>query len=125
MILTESLAICRLEKDAAIPEWARTGSFVSTTRTAEELSIVCPQIQVPAGMKREEGWRCIKVQGPLDFSLTGILASLTTPLAKEGISVFAISTYDTDYLLVKEENLEKAIEILVKKGHQIKYRAEG
>lgn len=96
-----------------------TGSFVSTTRTAEELSIVCPQIQVPAVMKRKEGWRCLKVRGPLDFSLTGILASLTTPLAKAGISVFAISTYDTDYLLVKEENLEKAIEILVKKGHRV------
>jgi hypothetical protein len=119
LILAETLAICRLEKDAAIPDWAMTGSFLSTTRTAEELSIVCPQIQVPAVMKREEGWRCIKVQGPLDFSLTGILASLTTPLAKAGISVFAISTYDTDYLLVKEENLEKAIEILVKKGHRV------
>jgi hypothetical protein len=120
LILAETLAICRLEKDAAVPDWAMTGSFVSTTRTAEELSIVCPQIQVPAGAKREGGWRCIKVRGPLDFSLTGILASLTTPLAKAGISVFAISTYDTDYLLVKEENLEKAIEILVKKGHRVK-----
>lgn len=119
LILADTLAICRLEKDAAIPDWAMTGSFVSTTRTAEELSIVCPQIQVPAVMKREEGWRCIKVRGPLDFSLTGILASLTTPLAKAGISVFAISTYDTDYLLVKEENLEKAIEILVTKGHRV------
>ena len=119
LILPETLAICRLEKDAAIPDWARTGSFVSITRTAEELSIVCPQIQVPAEVKREEGWRGIKVQGPLDFSLTGILASLTTPLAKGGISVFAISTYDTDYLLVKEENLEKTIEILVKKGHRV------
>ena len=119
LILAETLAICRLEKDAAVPEWAMTGSFVSTTRTAEELSIVCPQIQVPAVMKKEEGWRCIKVQGPLDFSLTGILASLTMPLAQAGISVFAICTYDTDYLLVKEENLEKTIEILVKKGYRV------
>ncbi len=119
LILAEPLAICRLEKDATIPDWAMTGSFVSNTRTAEELSIVCPQIQVPAEVKREGGWRCIKVQGPLDFSLTGILASLTMPLAKAGISVFAISTYDTDYLLVKEENLKKAIEILVKKGHRV------
>ena len=119
LILAETLAICRLEKDAAIPEWAKRGTFASITRTAEELSIVCPQIQVPAEIKREGGWRCIKVKGPLDFSLTGILASLTTPLAQEGVSIFAISTYDTDYLLVKEENLERAIEILVKKGNRI------
>lgn len=119
LILPETLAICRLEKDAAVPKWAMTGNFVSTTRTAEELSIVCPQTQVPAVMKREEGWRCIKIQGPLDLSLTGILVSLTMPLAQAGISVFAISTYDTDYLLVKEENLEKAIEVLVKKGHRV------
>ena len=119
LLLPETLAICRLDKDAPIPKWALKGVFFSVTRTMEELSVVCPQIQVPAVMKREEGWRCIKVRGPLDFSLTGILASLTTPLAKAGISVFAISTYDTDYLLVKEENLEKAIEILVKKGHRV------
>jgi hypothetical protein len=118
-VLPETLAICRLDKEAPIPEWTLRGGFFSVTRTRKELSVVCPQIQVPAEIKREEGWRCLKVEGPLDFSLTGILASLTTPLAKEGISVFAISTYDTDYLLVKEENLEKAIEILVKKGHRV------
>jgi len=125
LLLPETLAICRLDKDTPIPEWALKGGFFSVTRTVEELSVVCPQIQVPAGMKSEEGWRCIKVQGPLDFLLTGILASLTTPLAKAGISVFAISTYDTDYLLVKEENLEKAIEILAKKGHGIENKVKG
>jgi len=119
LLLPETLAICRLDKDAPVPEWALKGSFFSVTRTVEELSVVCPKIHVPAGVKREGGWRCIKVQGPLDFSLTGILASLTTPLAKKEISVFAISTYDTDYLLVKEENLKKAIEILVKKGNRV------
>ena len=119
LLLPETLAICRLDKDAPVPEWALKGSFFSVTRTVEELSVVCPKIHVPAEVKREEGWRCIKVQGPLDFSLTGILASLTTPLAEKGISVFAISTYDTDYLLVKEENLKKAIEILVKKGNRV------
>ncbi len=93
------------------------GSFVSITRTAEELSIVCPQRQVPAEIEREEGWRGMKIKGPLDFSLTGVLASLSTPLAQEGISIFAISTYDTDYLLVKEKDLERAIGILVKKGN--------
>ena len=119
VVMSETLAVCRLDEDDPIPDWVSRGGFFSITRTREELSAVCPQNQVPAGIKREEGWKGIKVKGPLDFSLTGILASLTTPLAKAGISVFAISTYDTDYLLVKEENLERAIEILVKTGNRI------
>ena len=118
-ILPETLAICRLEKDTSLPDWAWADNFVSVTRTADELSIVCPQKKVPADVKRDEGWRCLKVQGPLDFSLTGILTSLTMPLAEEGISVFAISTYDTDYLLVKEEQLEGAIQALREEGYDI------
>ncbi len=96
------------------------GGFVSITRTSEELSIVCPQRQVPAKIRRQEGWRAMKVKGPLDFSLTGILSSLATPLAQEGVSVFAISTYDTDYLLVKEKDLERAIGVLVNRGHRVR-----
>jgi hypothetical protein len=119
VVLPEALAICRLNKDDAIPDWMSRGGFFSVTRTREELSVVCPQKQVPAGIKKEEGWKGIGVKEPLAFSLTGILASLTRPLAQEGISVFAISTYETDYLLVKEENLERAIEILVKTGNRI------
>jgi len=117
---SETLSICRLEKNAPIPEWALTGEFFSITRTAEELSVVCPQNQVPPGVQKQDGWKVLQVEGPLDFSLTGILASLTGPLAKEGISVFAISTYDTDYLLVKQELLEKAIEILTKREYQVR-----
>jgi len=115
------LAICRLEKDGGIPGWALGGKFVSITRTSEELSVVCPQIQVPEEVKRDAGWRCLKVEGPLDLSATGVLASFVTPLAWEGISVFALSTYDTDYLLVKEENLEKTVKVLAQKGHQVQY----
>lgn len=120
-ILPETLAICQMDKDAGIPEWALTCAFFSLTRTAEELSVVCHQTNVPEGIKRDEGWRCLKVEGPLDFSAAGILASLTMPLAKEGISVFAMSTYHTDYLLVKERHLEKAVQILAQNGHQIQY----
>jgi len=120
-ILPDTLAICRLDKDVQIPDWANAGSFLSITRTAEELSIVCPQTLVPKGIKREEGWRCLKVGGPLDFSATGVLASLLIPLRQEGISVFVISTYDTDYLMVKEEHLEKAVRILSRNGHQIQF----
>jgi hypothetical protein len=120
-ILPETLAICRLEKDDGIPGWALGGSFVSITRTSEELSIVCTQTQVPEGVRRDAGWRCLKVEGPLDLSATGVLASFLTPLARERISVFALSTYDTDYLLVKEENLEKTVKVLSQKGHQVQY----
>jgi len=123
LLLSEIFSICRLEKNAPMPEWALTGGFFSITRTAEELSVVCPQDQVPPGILKQDGWKALQVEGPLDFSLTGVLASLTEPLAQEGISVFAISTYDTDYLLVKKELLERAIKILVKRGYQVQNRS--
>ena len=118
-ILPEILSICRLDKDAAIPAWALASRFFSLTKTAEELSVVAPQAQVPEGVKRDAGWRCLKVEGPLDLSATGVLASLTGPLAEEGISVFAVSTYDTDYLMVKQKNLKKAVLVLSRNGYQI------
>ncbi|WP_254388498.1 ACT domain-containing protein [Thermanaeromonas sp. C210] len=117
--MSDTLAICRLDKDAPLPEWVQRSSFFSCTRTPSELSIVCPQKDVPPNILCEKGWRCFKVEGPLDFSLTGVLASLVTPLAEERISIFAISTYDTDYLLVKEEQLDLAIRVLKQSGHHI------
>ena len=125
ILLPGSLAICRLETTASIPDWATLAPFCSVTRTEEELSVVCPEARVPQEVKRETGWRALKVEGPLDFSLTGILASLTGPLAREKVSVFAISTYDTDYLLVKEEHLEKAIQALREEGNQVGHEAQG
>jgi len=116
-IMKDTLAICRLDKDARLPQWALGSSFYSCTRTDSELSIVCSQDDVPANVLCERGWRCLKVEGPLDFSLTGILSSLAAPLSAGGISIFAISTYDTDYLLVKEEQLDSAIRTLQQYGH--------
>jgi len=111
-LLPETLAVCRLAPDASIPAWALQAgphqSFVSVTRTSEELSIVCARELVPAGTRAERGFRALKVAGPLDFSLTGVLASLTLPLAEAGVSVFAVSTFDTDYLLVREAQLAAA-----------------
>lgn len=118
-VMKETLAICRLDKDAPLPRWSKRSSFLSCTRTHSELSIVCCQNVVPVNIRYEKGWRCLKVEGPLDFSLTGILASLVAPLAAAGISIFSISTYDTDYLLVKEENLDSAIRVLRQSGHHI------
>ena len=118
-VVPARFAICRLAPDAPLPAWATAGEFVSFTRTPEELSIVCRQATVPEGVVAERDWRCIKAEGPLDFSLTGVLASLTSPLAEAGVSVFALSTYLTDYLLVREDDLERAVDALNSGGHYI------
>jgi len=120
LILPGTLAICRLGPDEPIPDWAQTGDLISVTRTSDELSIVCAQAAVPDYVKCNRGWRCLKVEGPLDLSLTGVLASLANPLAAACINIFAISTFDTDYLLVKAENLWQASEVLIQSGHRVK-----
>ena len=117
-LLSDTFAICRLEPDADIPSWALAGDFYSITRTVEELSLVCLQEVVPEGTRAEKGYRCLKVEGPLDFSLTGILSSLTIPLAQAGISVLATSTFDTDYLLVKDAQVDRAVQELTHAGHR-------
>lgn len=121
-VLRETFAICRLEKDAPIPEWALAGSFVSITRTADELSIVAPETDIPDKTKCVRGWSCLKLEGTFDFSSIGILASLTGPLAHEGISVLALSTFETDYLLVKAEDLKQATRVLLEAGYQVRQR---
>ena len=118
----DRVAVCRLSATAPIPPWislAASTQFLSITRTADELSIVCSQEVVPSSIQAERDWLCIKVQGPLDFELTGILATLATTLAKAQISIFAISTYDTDYLLVKETHHAQAIAVLKEEGHSV------
>jgi hypothetical protein len=119
-LLPDTLAICRLTPVAPIPDWALTGGFLSVTRTADELSVVCPQSNVPPGIQCDRDWRCLKVEGPLDLSLIGILASLTAPLARAEIGIFALSTYDTDYVLVKEKRLEEAVLVLSREGYHVR-----
>jgi hypothetical protein len=102
-----------------VPDWVFSKSFWSITRTDEELSLILPEECVPSSWKAEKGWRCLKVHGPLDSSLTGVLASLSAPLAEAGVSVLAICTYDTDYLLVRNGDLDRAREVLVEYGHQV------
>jgi uncharacterized protein len=109
-LLKGRVAICRLSPTERIPEWAMAdASFCSVTRGKDELSIVCPESFVPEDIKQEAGWRLFKVAGPLGFELTGILASMAGPLATAGVSIFAVSTFDTDYLMVKEQKLEVAL----------------
>ncbi len=118
MILPDTFAICRLSPDEAVPDWALAGKFVSLTRTADELSIVCVEENVPAEVRADRGWRALRVEGPLDLALTGVLASLAKPLADNQINLFVISTFDTDYLLVKGYNLTRACEVLRQAGHE-------
>ena len=117
--LDDLYAVVRLEPDADIPPWARTGHFWSVTHSDSELSVVCPQEQVPADASAERGWCVFEVAGPLDFSLTGVVASLVTPLADESIPLFVVSTFETDYLLVREHDLERSVAALTAAGHSV------
>lgn len=119
-LLPNTYAVCHLDKDAAIPAWAFAGSFFSITRTPDELSIVYPQSNVPEGIPCEKDWRCLKIEGPLDLAATGIIASLAVPLAQAGIGIFVLSTYDTDYLMVKEIHLQQAVLVLSQAGHRVR-----
>jgi hypothetical protein len=118
-LIDGDFAVCQLASSDAVPSWGSKGKVVSVTRTADELSIVCSEDVVPAGVKCERGWRAMRVVGSMDFSAVGVLASLIGPLAEAGISIFAISTFDTDYLLVKQQTLNAAVEALKQHGHVI------
>ena len=117
-------AIVHLAPDAAIPDWATKGDFTSITRTPDELSIVCPADNLPTDVQTPHHWICFKLNGPFDFSQTGILLSFIEPLSNHGVPIFAISTYDTDYVLVQEEFVEAALNALRTAGHELWPRAE-
>jgi hypothetical protein len=118
-LLAGGYAVCRLDAGSPLPSWAQGGAFVSVTRTDAELSVVCPEEAVPAPVRAERGWRCLRVKGPLGFGMTGVLASLAGPLASSGVSIFVVSTYDTDYLMVQERDLERAKDALARAGHAV------
>ena len=111
--------MCRLSADAEISFSNKTSEFLSVIRTSDELSIVCNHDSIPEGCKSELDWKILKVIGPLDFSLTGILASLSGLLAAARISIFAVSTYDTDYIFVKSDKLDASINALSASCHFI------
>jgi hypothetical protein len=117
-VLDETLAIARCAADAAMPAWLRGRDFLAVVRTQRELSIVCANDAVPATHSEvERDFRAIAVTGTLDFALTGIVAALAQPLADAGISIFGISTYDTDHILVRSADLDAARAALVAAGH--------
>jgi hypothetical protein len=119
-ILAGRYAVCRLDPSAPLPDWALSQPFFSITRSPQEVSVVSEERHIPAGCRHEGGWRVLRVEGPLDLGATGILASLAAPLAEGGVSLFAISTWETDYLLVREADLAKALAALTGEGHEVR-----
>jgi hypothetical protein len=115
--MRETFALCRLGPEHPVPPWAATGRFTSVTRTSDELSLVCPATNVPPDIQAARDWRCLKVEGPLDLSLTGIMATLSGQLAAAGIAIFPIATYDTDYIFLREADAWRAVESLRAAGH--------
>jgi hypothetical protein len=118
-VLPDTYAVVRLNPDDALPPWFRPKGFRTVSWTAEELSILCEETMVPAEVSAERGWRCMMLQGPFPFELTGILLAVLAPLAEAGIGIFALSTFDTDYVLVKDAALEPAVDALRRSGHRI------
>jgi uncharacterized protein len=120
-LLEGRFAVVQLEPKSPVPAWALEGEFFTVSKTSEELSIVCLESNVPtnSNMRLERDWACLKLQGPFEFSLTGILLSVLEPLAKVNVGIFALSTFNTDYVLVKAENLEKTIVALEGAGHLV------
>jgi uncharacterized protein len=123
VVFPELYSICRLESRAAVPAWARGARFLTITRTDNALSIVCEEGIVPEEVLAERNRRLMQIEGTLAFTLTGVLASVAAPLANAGISIFAVSTYDTDYLLVSEQDLQEATRVLEIAGHAIRQNA--
>lgn len=114
-----SFAVCKLDADAALPAWATVAEPFSVTRTADELSVTCRQEFVPAGVVCERDWRCLRVAGTMPFTQVGVLAALTAPVARAGVGIFAISTFDTDYLFVKAGDTSAAVAALRTAGHTV------
>jgi hypothetical protein len=121
IVLTDDYAIYRLDKDSAVPDWICNSEFYSLTRTQDELSIVCKQadIKMDDNIKSDMNWRILKIKGPLDLNMIGIIANVSRLFKTYKISIFAISTYDTDYILVKNQYLDKALTLLKNYGHKV------
>jgi uncharacterized protein len=116
-VLDGDLAVARLGAGEPVPEWAEGGAIGAVVRSADELTVVCPSANVPDGVRRESGFRALFVRGPLDFGMTGVISGLSAPLARAGVPIFVLSTFDTDYLLVREHQLKQASRALREAGH--------
>ena len=120
VLLPDDYAVCRLEPDADLPaDLGKTSGVVSVTWTSTEISIICTTEHAPADGVVNTPWRCLRVNGPVNLALTGILASLVNPLAEARVNIFAFSTHDTDYVLVPTVRLSEALAALTAAGHRI------
>lgn len=117
--LSDRYAVVRLAPDASIPGWAARGEFASISRTSDELSIVCPIENIPGEYASGPRWICLKLEGPFPFSQTGVLLSFIEPLSNNRVPIFAISTYDTDYIFIQEQTHELAMQLLEAAGHRL------
>jgi hypothetical protein len=117
-----TLAVCRLDARAAVPSWAQAGDFHAVVRTPEELSVVCAAAEVPPGIRAERDWRCFSLAGPIAFDETGVLSAVAGPLAAAGVGIFAVSTFDTDYVLVPGRMVDAAVRALEAAGHRVARR---
>jgi hypothetical protein len=117
--LTDPYAIVRLAPDAPVPDWAMKGEFTSISRSSDELSIVCPTASLPADVHSSHHWICLKLEGPFPFSQTGVLLSFIEPLSTKDIPIFAVSTHDTDYVLIQEDFARAALDLLREAGHEL------
>ena len=118
-VLPDGYAVVRLHPGSELPSWVDAGPFRSVPRTDNEVSVVCRDRDVPDGESAERGWRVLELKGPLDFSLSGVVASLVVPLAEAEIPIFLISTFETDYILVRSSDLELAGGALAAAGHSV------
>ncbi|WP_189642332.1 ACT domain-containing protein [Deinococcus piscis] len=119
-LLRGEYAVCRLNPAEPLPAWATEGEFWTVSRTAEELSVLCAAQGVPAGVQAQAGWAALKLEGPFPFDLTGILSSVLDPLRDAEIGIFAVSTFDTDYVLVSRAQLAGAMAALRAAGHSVR-----
>lgn len=117
--LAGDYAVARLGRDEAVPAWADGDGFVSVSRSDEELSVVCRSDRVPASVRHDAGWTCFKFRGPFAFDETGIALAVIRPLSEADIGIFLVSTFDTDYLLIKTENAARARALLEQAGHTL------
>lgn len=118
-VIEGEFGVARLGADDGVPDWAMRSGFSSVTRTEDELSVVCAAEAIPPEVRAERGWRGLRVVGQLDFSLTGVLASIANPVADAKVSIFAVSTFDTDYVLVRGDDLVRAVDALRAAGHEV------
>lgn len=119
-LMSKKFGVYKFDSNTEAPDWIYKSTWYSVTKTKDELSVVCDEEVVPREVLGELGWRCLKVLGPLEFEQVGILAKISKVLAENRISIFVVSTYDTDYILVKEDLLEKAINALALYGYEIR-----